>query len=93
MNSRPDFEDIVRMLADDWDQLGRNNVVSGSPAFIASFGVEVLFNELFSSRESVAAAHGDLLQIEQPFCALQHPRGALMARTAACCPDWRAGPS
>ena len=28
MNSSPDFDDSLRMLADDWDRLGRNDVVS-----------------------------------------------------------------
>jgi len=35
MNSSPDCEDFLRMLADDRDRLGRNDVGSGSPVFIA----------------------------------------------------------
>jgi hypothetical protein len=36
------------MLADDWDGLGRGDVVAGAPIFFARNAIEVLLDDLLS---------------------------------------------
>jgi hypothetical protein len=52
---------FLGVLADDRDRLGGRNVVTRIPVFIAGGGVEVLLDKLFSPRQSVAAAHGEII--------------------------------
>lgn len=48
------------MLADDCYGLGRRNVVARAPVFLAGDRIEVLFDNLFSPRQSLALpAEGD----------------------------------
>ena len=49
------------MLADDGDGLGRGNVEAGSPIGFVGTAVEIFLDNLFSPRESVAAAHGEIM--------------------------------
>ena len=47
---------LLGMLSDNRDRLGRGDVVVWTPVLF-SRGIEVLFDDLLASRESVSSAH------------------------------------
>jgi hypothetical protein len=52
---------LPRVLADDWDWLGRSDVVAGVPVSFARNDFEVLFDHLLPPRQSIASAHGEIM--------------------------------
>ena len=58
-NKLPDW--LLRILANHWDRLGRGNVVTRTPVFISRDGVEVLLDNLLSTRQPVTPARGGIM--------------------------------
>jgi hypothetical protein len=55
------FGELLRILPDDGNGLGRRNVVPGSPVFFPGDTVEVLLDDLLSPRQSITPAHHQIL--------------------------------
>src|ERR1700733_4524833 len=68
------------MLADDGDRLCGGDVEAGSPVFFSRDAVEVLFNDLLSPRESISAAHKEIMADRIPVGV---PSAILKAAAAA----------
>jgi hypothetical protein len=58
---RPANESCEAHLADDRDRLGRGDVKARSLVVVPRGSVEILFNDLFSSGESEATAHQEIM--------------------------------
>ena len=52
---------FLRVLPDDGNRLSRRDVVSGTPVLFARDTVEVLLNDLLSSRQSITPAHQKIM--------------------------------
>src|ERR1700733_1646762 len=73
------------MLADDGDRLCGGDVEAGSPVFFSRDAVEVLFNDLLSPRESISAAHKEIMADRTPVgCPSAILKAAAAAPTAPC---------
>jgi hypothetical protein len=55
------MEQSVGILTDDWDGLRGSDVEAGTPVWFVGRAVKVLFDNLLSSGESVASAHGEIM--------------------------------
>jgi hypothetical protein len=76
---------FFRMLADDGDGLRRRNIEARSPVFFSRDAVEVLFNDLLSPRESISAAHKEIMADRIPVgCPSAILKAAAAAPTAPC---------
>jgi hypothetical protein len=67
--SLPDTDRLLRVLSNDRDVLARRNIEAGRPVFIPRIAFEVLLNDLFSPRESIAPAHGEIMADRFTFMA------------------------
>jgi hypothetical protein len=52
------------MLADDWNGLGGGDVVARSPVGFVGSAVEIFLDNLLSPRESISAAHREIMADE-----------------------------
>jgi hypothetical protein len=52
------------VLADDRDRLSGSNIVTRSPVFLSRDNIEVLFENLFSPRQTIAPAHNEIMADE-----------------------------
>jgi hypothetical protein len=52
---------FFRVLPDDGNRLSWGDVVAGSPVFLPRDTIEILFDKLFSARQSIASAHDEIM--------------------------------
>jgi len=55
------------MLTDDWDWLGRGDIVPRTPIILPISSVEVFLDDLLPPRQSVPTAHGRIIADQMTF--------------------------